>query len=233
MYTCRMPASGHLPPPPQPAPGTRSQAELAYHRLRERLVSGLHPPGTRIAEVQVCGELGMSRTPVREAIRRLQNEGVLTPTGRGVVVSSLSPQEMRHAIQLHETLEALAAELAAGAQRDGLLSPAQLRELRAASARVDERAAAQDTHGAWRANLDFHMMLVRLSGNPLLIEALDRIWVRFAVVSLSNIHARSSMPKPAHDEIVDAIADGDPARAAAAAAGHTQDGAAVYDEHHP
>ncbi|WP_078516662.1 GntR family transcriptional regulator [Streptomyces sp. HGB0020] len=230
MYTLRMSTSGPVPTPLEPAPGVHNQAELAYYRLRERLLEGRHPAGEKIIELALCEELGMSRTPVREAIRRLQSEGILTPTGRGVVVSSLSDDDMRHAMQLQGTLEALAARLAAAAQRDGLLSPAHLRELRAASARVEQVAARQDLRAAWRANLDFHMLLARFSGNPLLVEALDRIWVRFAVVSHGNISARTAMPRPSHAEIIAAISAGDPGRAAEAAAGHVQDAADLYEK---
>ncbi len=226
-----MSAPGPIPTPLEPAPGVHNQAELAYYQLRERLLSGKHDAGEKLIELTLCDELGMSRTPVREAIRRLQSEGVLTSTGRGVVVASLSDDEMRHAFQLHETLESLAARLAATAQRDGLLSPAHLRELQAAADRVEEMAAAHDQQASWRANLDFHMLLARLSGNPLLVEALDRIWVRFAVVSRENISMRTSMPRPSHAEIVSAISDGAPDRAAIAAAGHVQDGAMLYDQH--
>ncbi|MFJ6569728.1 GntR family transcriptional regulator [Streptomyces sp. NPDC091292] len=211
-------------------PGMHNQAELAYLRLRERLMSGAYHPGDRLTELGICEDLGMSRTPVREALRRLQSDGLVTSTGRGVVVSSLSPQEMRHAMQLHGALDALAAKLAATAQRDGLLSPAQLTALKDAAHHVEEFAEPADPQGAWRANLDFHMLLARLSGNPLLEDALDRIWARFAIVSLSNVRRRENLTPVHHEAIVSAIVDGDPERAEAAAIAHVEDAAAMYGE---
>jgi DNA-binding GntR family transcriptional regulator len=206
-----------------------NQAELAYRRLRERLMAGGHHPGDRLTELGICEDLGMSRTPVREALRRLQSDGLVTSTGRGVVVSSLSPEEMLHATQLHGALDALAAKLAATAQKSGELSPAQLKELKNASRRVEERAEAGDARGVWRANLDFHLLLARLSGNPLLEDALERIWTRFAIVSLSNISHREDLAPRHHDEIVSAIVDGDPERAEAAAAAHVREASAMYE----
>jgi DNA-binding GntR family transcriptional regulator len=207
-----------------------NQAEIAYRRLRERLLDGHYAPGDRLTELGICDDLGMSRTPVREALRRLQSDGLVSSTGRGVVVSSLSPQEMLHATQLHGALDALAAKLAATAQRDGQLSPAQLGGLKEASRRVEEQAESSDPAGAWRANLDFHMTLARLSGNPLLVDTLDRIWTRFAIVSLSNINRRRDLTPRQHDAIVSAIVDGDPERAEAAAAEHVREAAAMYEE---
>src|SRR5882757_8685135 len=139
-------------------PGMQNNAELAYRRLRERLVAGEYEPGQRLTELGICDDLGMSRTPVREALRRLQSDGLVASTGRGVVVSSLSREDMLHATQLHGALDALAARLAATAQHEGRLSPAQLEGLKQAAHHVEERAAAGDGAGAWRANLDFHMM---------------------------------------------------------------------------
>ncbi|MDH6220883.1 GntR family transcriptional regulator [Streptomyces pseudovenezuelae] len=207
-----------------------NQAEIAYRRLRERLLDGHYAPGDRLTELGICDDLGMSRTPVREALRRLQSDGLVSSTGRGVVVSSLSPQEMLHATQLHGALDALAAKLAATAQRDGQLSPMQLSGLKEASRRVEEQAESSDPAGAWRANLDFHMTLARLSGNPLLVDTLDRIWARFAIVSLSNINRRRDLTPRQHDAIVSAIVDGDPERAEAAAAEHVREAAAMYGE---
>ncbi|WP_158689602.1 GntR family transcriptional regulator [Streptomyces niveus] len=211
-------------------PGMHNQAELAYRRLRERLLSGQNDPGDRLTELDLCEELGMSRTPVREALRRLQSDGLVTSTGRGVVVSSLSPQEMRHAMQLHGALDALAAKLAASAQRDGRLSPAQLAELKDASRHAARNAGDGVTPAdAWRANLDFHMLLARLSGNPLLEDALDRIWARFAIVSRTNINRRRDLSPGQHDAIVRAIVAGDPEAAEAASAAHVHEAATASD----
>lgn len=227
MYTLGMHTSGSKS---AERPGVHNNAELAYRRLRERLMSGHYQPGDRLAEVAICDELGMSRTPVREALRRLQSDGLVTATGRGVVVSSLSQEEMLHAMELHGALDALAARLTAIRQREGRLAPSQVEELKEAAHRVVERGEAGNTTGAWTANLDFHLLLARLSGNPLLEDTLDRIWARFALVSLSNISRRTDLRPRQHDAIIDAIVAGDPDRAAAAAAAHVHEASEKYSE---
>lgn len=73
----------------------QNAAELAYRWLRERLVIGDYRPGQRLTELGICEDLGVSRTPVREALRRLQSDGLVASTGRGVVVSSLSQEDIQ------------------------------------------------------------------------------------------------------------------------------------------
>jgi DNA-binding GntR family transcriptional regulator len=210
-----------------------NNAELAYRRLRERLVAGRYGPGERLTEQGLCEDLGMSRTPVREALRRLQSDGLVSSTGRGVVVSSLSPEEIRHALDLQGALDALAARLAATAQREGRLSPVQLAGLQEAGRRVAVPGAAGDAEGVWRANLDFHMLIAHLSGNPLLEDACERIWARSAIVSLSNIGHRTNLTPVHHHAIIAAIVAGDPDRAATAAQEHVREAAERFGEGSP
>jgi len=214
-------------------PGLHNSAELAYRQLRERLVAGEYEPGQRLTELDICADLGISRTPVREALRRLQSDGLVAHTGRGVVVDSLSPEDIRHALELHGALDTLAARLAAEAQRSGHLTPRQLTELREASDRMGECAARNDAQGVWAANLAFHRSLTQLAGNPLLEDASDRIWDRFAIVSRTNIAHRHDLTPVAHQAIVAAIVAGDPKRASAAAAEHVREAALMYAQDSP
>jgi DNA-binding GntR family transcriptional regulator len=170
----------------------------------------------------------MSRTPVREALRRLQSDGLVANTGRGVVVNSLSPEDIRHALELHGALDTLAARLAAQAQHAGRLSPRQLAEFQEAAERVGDCAGKGDAQGVWEANLVFHRCLTHLSGNPLLEDASERIWDRFAIVSRTNITHRSDLTPVAHREIVAAIVAGDVERAAVAAAEHVEEATMMY-----
>jgi len=206
----------------------QNNAELAYRRLRERLVAGKYEPGQRLTELGICDDLGMSRTPVREALRRLQSDGLVASTGRGVVVNSLSQDDIRHALELHGALDTLAARLAARAQHEGRLSPRQLADFRQAGDRMADLATTGDAQGVWEANLVFHQCLTHLSGNPLLEEASERIWDRFAIVSRTNIAHRSDLTPVGHRAIVEAIVAGDVEQAAAAAAEHVREATAMY-----
>jgi len=211
-------------------PGMHNNAELAYRRLREGLVAGNYEPGQRLTELGICEDLGMSRTPVREALRRLQSDGLVASTGRGVVVSALSQEDIHHALDLHGALDTLAARLAAKAQFEGRLSPRQLAELQEASDGMSKRATEGDARGVWEANLVFHRCLTHLSGNPLLADASERIWDRFAIVSRTNIARRADLTPVAHHAIVAAIVAGDEEQAAAAAADHVREAATTHSQ---
>ncbi|MEV8630036.1 GntR family transcriptional regulator [Streptosporangium sp. NPDC051023] len=215
------------------APGVLNHAEEAYLRIRELLLSGDHPPGTQMSERQLSDELNMSRTPVREALKRLQRDGLVTAGGRGsgVVVCGLSVAEVRHAYEYRAALESLTAELAAVRSRDGELSRAQLAELDARAKKVEEHSRQGDQRRATVANLRFHQWICTLAANPFATEALTRLWDRIAISSLSNLTADAEWSHEVHRhhrDIVAAVTDGDPALAAEVARHHIRRAAVVY-----
>lgn len=214
-------------------PAVRNNAEEAYLRTRELLLSGSCPPGTQLSERHLSEELRMSRTPVREALKRLQREGLVTPggPGAGVVVSGLAPAEVGHAYRYRAALEALAAELAASRSSDGELSPAQLAELEARAAAVEEYSGKGNERGASAANLHFHQWICVLAANPFLTEALNPLWDRIAVSSLSNLTSDPTWSHEVHQhhrQLVDAISGGDWQRAASVARRHIHRAAEIY-----
>jgi DNA-binding GntR family transcriptional regulator len=129
----------------------------------------------------------MSRTPIREAMRRLQAEGLLLPGGRGgMIVPALEPGEVADLYVLRATLEALAAQLAAGRQADGHVPRSAIAELLDA-ARAFELVAHDDTAGLARANGVLHKRIAAMAANQFLYDALARIWDRIAISSRSNL----------------------------------------------
>src|ERR1700679_1446738 len=94
-------------------------AETVYRRLRERIISGVYRPGDRLPEVSLITGLPVSLTPVREALRRLESDGLVRGSGRGVTVAGLSTPELQHAYAVRGALETLTAELAADRHRPG------------------------------------------------------------------------------------------------------------------
>src|SRR3954447_26309586 len=122
-------------PVPAVDDGGGSQAVKAQLRLREMILAGELPGGTRIAEVAISEQLGVSRTPVRSALMRLEQEGLLEalPNG-GYAVRTFSERDVADAIELRGTLEGLSARLAA--ERGA--APVVLREARACLKRIDE-----------------------------------------------------------------------------------------------
>src|SRR5438552_8520439 len=89
-------------------------SERAYRELRNRIISGDLPPGTRLVEAQVASETGVSRTPVREALKRIAAEGLVSRDGLGgLIVYAASPDEVEQLYLVREVLDGLAARLAA------------------------------------------------------------------------------------------------------------------------
>jgi len=91
-----------------------SLAEKAYHRLKELIVSNKFPPGFPLSEQTLAQELGMSRTPVREALRKLERDGLVeTVSHRGAFVTGVSPKRLQEIFQVREILEPELAKIAA------------------------------------------------------------------------------------------------------------------------
>jgi DNA-binding GntR family transcriptional regulator len=142
--------------------------ELAYTSVRHAILSGQFRPGDVLREQNLAGKLGVSKTPVREALRELEREGLATSTPhRGVVVVGLSPAAVREIYEMRGALEPLAASLAAD----------RLTEEGAARVRDDLRqmagaAEARDHEALRLLNVRFHTTLYELCGNARLRRTL-------------------------------------------------------------
>lgn len=154
-----------------------SQTAQARQRLRELIVSGVLAPGERLLEVPLAERLGVSRTPVRAALLRLAEEGLLEAApGGGHRVRAFSRQDMLDAIELRGTLEGLAARMAA----ERGVEAALLAEARDCLSALDRALASADFgEGAFAAyerhNGQFHALLGRLCGSSLLGRELERV----------------------------------------------------------
>jgi DNA-binding GntR family transcriptional regulator len=183
------------------------QTEMARRRLREMILDGTYPPGARLTELDAVAALGMSRTPVREALSALAADGLVRSTGRGVVVATLEPDDLDDAYQVRAALEALTAELAAGRQRDGWIAPADLAAL------ADMAAAAADATVAGRLveavghNRQFHRRIAELAGNAIALHTLDRVWDQIQLSALRSLAppSRQAHVSAQHDQLLGAI----------------------------
>ncbi|HET6764115.1 MAG TPA: GntR family transcriptional regulator [Longimicrobiaceae bacterium] len=160
------------PPPPRwtppPRPGRSPVREEAYRLVHRRLARGQLAPGTRVSDTALAGELGLGRTAVREALVRLEREGMLrSQPGHGFFVAPLSADQLRQAAPLLWTLEALALRLAFP------LPPHVLDELDA----LNDRAVAStgDPSAAVGLNLRWHHVLVRGCPNARLRAEIDAL----------------------------------------------------------
>ncbi|MBI0432269.1 GntR family transcriptional regulator [Roseomonas sp. KE0001] len=151
-------------------PPTAQEAVLA--ELRRRLGLGLLRPGQAIPMEQLAEEFGVSRVPVREAMRILEGEGrVLYTPHRGYAVAWLDADDLREIYRLRDVLEAEAVRSAAP-----LLAEADLSRMEAATREIDAACAAADVAGLIPANRRFHFALFEACGMPRLLRILEQIW---------------------------------------------------------
>ena len=209
-----------------------TQSARAQILLRERVISGELPPGTRLFEVAMAEDLHISRTPVREAMARLAEEGLLERVrGGGFVVSSFSVDDARDAIELRGVLEGTAARLAA----ERGVAPEQMAEMQATLASLDEAVGDRPDD----VNLDaytvlnerFHHQLWALPASAVISrEAARAARLPFAAPSAflssparERMFRRSLHPaQEQHRTLVEAIAAREGARAEAIAREHSR-----------
>jgi DNA-binding GntR family transcriptional regulator len=225
---------------PRVAQGVESQADIAYREIYN-LVLATGAAGTHDSTVwfeRALGEqLQLGRTPVREALKRLQNEGLLMPATvhGGLVAASISSAEVESLYQLRESLESLAAELAAKRAAAGEISRSQLAQLADQADVIKKRAAVSDTLGVSDANRSFHQFIATLAANPFLEDALNRLWYRISVSALNNLSDDPDWLEETHahhDELARLIESGDDVAAASLMHEHIRRAKETYLAHH-
>jgi DNA-binding GntR family transcriptional regulator len=159
---------------------------------------------------------------VREALRRLESDGLVEPARRGVTVVELDRKALRDAYLVRAALEALTAELAASRQLAGELAPAELTRLEDLAAEADRATRSGDIPKGVRYNRAFHGHIATLAGNPPAAEVLERLWDRIIVSTRASLvaPARIGQVDGEHRHLVAAIAGGRPEDAAFLARTH-------------
>ncbi|WP_406691630.1 GntR family transcriptional regulator [Saccharopolyspora sp. ID03-671] len=180
--------------------------ERALVALREAILTGRYGPGDHLGEVEIASQLSISRGTVREALRHLQQEGLVTPGVRGMLrVRSLSAAEIDELFRVRCALEGQAvAEIV---ESDGL--PQIVTELNASLDKLE--AATGDLAEQLEADLAFHAQLCALSGNSILLDTWRHLEgpIRVVVMSASTENRRFPMSAGHHRPIVEAIERGD------------------------
>lgn len=202
----------------QPEPADQSQGGIAFSKLMAAIEAGEFQPGDRLREVDVADRLGLSRTPVREALRRLEAENIIEHRPRiGAVIRTLGRTEVVELYEMRLVLERTAAEMAAKhamqAEVDAL---AALNDLIAQAADTPSRAAA--------INQRFHHAIYMAARNRFLLESargLNNALLLLGPTTLAD-EARITTVVHQHNQIIDAISAGDIEGAGAAAEGHLQ-----------
>ncbi|WP_238840870.1 GntR family transcriptional regulator [Roseobacter cerasinus] len=204
-----------------PGPKPQSNAQRALQDLREMIFSGRLSAGSNHLESELAGMLGMSRTPVREAVLMLEGQGLLELKPRkGVRILPVSPDDMREIYDVLTELESLAAERAA---QKGY-GAAELSDLRLAIEEMDKALLTEDLEGWAAADDRFHSELVRLGQNHriALIVNMMRDQVRRARATTLFMRPLPLKSNEAHRRVYQAIEQGDADIARAAHRAHRQ-----------
>jgi DNA-binding GntR family transcriptional regulator len=184
----------------------RTKADLVYENLRPRILSGEFAPGTRLSIAAVAEELGVSESPVRESIKRLESEGLLTFVAHtGAIVTELSREQIEELYVIRTQLESLAISRAAET-----LTPDQIGVLRETLASMAQAEADGDAEGVSNLHHDFHMQIYEAQSYKRLVALITDLWDAtnwagkvFATGATGGATAAEHYP------IVDALAMGD------------------------
>ncbi|MEW6044965.1 MAG: GntR family transcriptional regulator [Bacillota bacterium] len=194
--------------------------ELVFEALREAIISGALKPGERLMEVQLADELGVSRTPVREAIRKLEHDGFVVMIPRkGAYVADISLKDVAEIFDVRRALEALAAQLAAERASDD-----DLERVERILLEYGECIDTNDTARLIEVDTRFHESIYQMSGNARLkhmLSLLSEQVMRFRTMTLSH-RPRMRRALEEHRRIVEAIASRDAERAARLAREHIE-----------
>jgi DNA-binding GntR family transcriptional regulator len=184
--------------------------------LRHRIVNGDYPPGQRLTEDRLAADFGVSRNPVREALRIVQAEGLVTMTPRrGAFVSTPDVSTITDLFAVRSSLEKIAAQLAA--ERATNEDVSDLRGLLEAARDATERA---DFSRVAELNNELHLRVIAISGNPWLASISSSLYLHVNWVFRLGAAHRAPHSWAEHIRLVDAIAAGDPKEAEEAAAAH-------------
>nr|WP_152825014.1 GntR family transcriptional regulator [Fertoeibacter niger] len=181
----------------------------AYTLILEAIDGGLYKPGDRLVESELAERLGVSRTPVREALQRLETQAMLRRDGRSLIVASLDHNQLAELYAVRTELEGLAARLAARHATDE-----EIRVLRR-MVEDDRGLLGGDPRVLSRANRRFHAQIHLASHNRFLVQQLDLVHRSMALMATTSFAAegRDEVAMGEHDDIVRAIEarDGDAA----------------------
>ncbi|MCG3086823.1 GntR family transcriptional regulator [Sporosarcina cyprini] len=165
---------------------------LAYETIREQIVTGSYPGGMKLVEERLAEEIGVSRTPIREAIRRLEQEGLIK---RKKVIKP-TEQDMRHIFQMRMLIESHAAKMAAT-----YMVEEDIEKLKASI----EQAKTGTHDEIVKANKRFHDLIVKESRNPIMIETVDKMQSIIYLFSRAVVFHKRPFLLEEHEQICEAI----------------------------
>lgn len=195
--------------------GSKLSQKDAYNLILEAIDTGLFKPGDRLVESDLAERFGVSRTPIREALQRLETQSLLARDGRSLIVSTLDHNQMTELYAVRTELEGLAARLAA--------RHATIEEVRVlGDLVVSDRDLLGDPSALSWANRRFHKLIHLASHNRYLVQQLDLVHRSMALMATTSlaVEGRSETALDEHQAIVDAIAQRNEERAFAVLRDH-------------
>lgn len=214
-------------PQDEPSIGRRLLRDDVYHRLRDAIVDGTFVPGEQLRDAELAAWLGVSRTPIREALLRLTEAGLVSALpGRSTTVTSLDARDVQEARDVVAAMHQLAVRDAVGS-----LTDADLDAMREANARFRAAIEEGDIEAALRADDELHNVPVAVASNRALATVLDQftpVLRRAERLRFSSLGGPASVAR--HDELIRLCALGDADRAAEIAFGTWNTLAAVSEE---
>lgn len=181
--------------------------DIVFENLRNAILEGDLKAGKRLMEVQLAEQLGVSRTPIREAIRKLELEGLVVMLPRkGAYVANMSFKDLIDVLEIRASLEGLAAYLAAERRRDE-----DIEELEKVAKEFEKSVRETDIDNVLKKDIEFHEKIFLMANNKKLYHLITTLWEqvhRFRVTYVSNYEASLSLVEE-HKKILDAIKSGD------------------------
>jgi DNA-binding GntR family transcriptional regulator len=197
--------------------GAGTTAEAVYQALRQGIVHGTLAPGERLRSDALAGELRVSRTPVREALRKLEAEGLVEQSGSRVFVRALSEQDLTELFYVREALEGMAARLAAENA-----TPSEIEELRDLLDDMETARARGELGQLRQLTGEFHRLICRASHNNRLFRSLTALLDSVRRLQTSTLfgEGRAAQALQEHRDLLAAIAARDAERAETLARAH-------------
>ena len=197
---------------------TTSLADRVFEKLENDIIFGVYPRGEILTELKLVEQLGVSRTPIREALRRLEQERLIADTGKGSVVLGITEDDLLDILNIRLRIEGLASYYATKN-----MTPEGLQELEHVLDLQEFYYSKGDTEHIREMDDQFHALICKLSGRSVISDTLlplHRKTRRYRKASIADAKRTAQVVKE-HRAIFDAIAAGDADRAAALTTEHT------------
>ena len=177
--------------------------DVVFNTLREAILKGDLKPGERLMELQLAAKLGVSRTPIREAIRMLEQEGLaVTIPRKGAEVARMTEKDMEDVLEIREALDELAAKIACTRMTED-----QLKQLETIKETFVESTRSHDVKRIAEADVSFHDVIYEATGNPKLVSMLNNLREQIYRYRVEYLKEEKNYPTliGEHEAIVEAL----------------------------